>query len=160
MAKVIIEDNPVVRQPWQVWLRVVGFGAAAGLLFWILTLLIGRYIVEPLACRDVVDAAACTGAAITAGRISTIIVAVAAVFSMVRFGMARPIVVAAAAAALLWDLAAYTLGLFWLESLLWSVVLYALVYALFAWVVRATSIVMVIILTLVLVIGIRVLLLL
>ena len=158
MAKVIIENAPVPQAVWQNWARVIGIGAAVGLVYWLLTMLIGRFIIEPLTCRDVVEAAACTEASVLAGKISTIIVATAAILTMVRVGVARPLIIAVASAALLWELSAVTLGLFWAEALAWSVLMYAASYALFGWIVRAWNAVVAIILAVIAVVGIRLLL--
>lgn len=159
MAKVIIEDTPGSAFVWQNLARVIGFGAVAGLAYWVLASLIGRFIIEPIACREVVEAAACTEASVLAGRISTVLVAIAAIFGMVRLGVARPLIIAVAAAILLWSLSALTLGMPWYEALLWSVLLYALVYALFGWIARATNVVVAIVATIVLVVALRLLLL-
>lgn len=158
MAKVIIEDNSVFSHSLQAWLRVIGFGAVVGLAYWILTLLIGNYVVEPLACRDIATATTCVGAESLAGKISTVLIAVAAIFGMVRLGVVRPIIIALASAALLWELSAWVEGLFWLESLAWSVLLYAVSYALFGWIVRALSVVVAIIIAVLAVVALRILL--
>jgi hypothetical protein len=157
VAKVIAEETRVVLQPeWQLWLKVVGFGAAVGLIYWVLTLLIGRYIIEPLTCREVVDAVTCTEASVLAGKISTVLVAVGAIFAMIRLVLARPLIVAVGAAIVLWELSAWTLGLFWLESLAWSIILYALAYGLFGWIARHASVVVAIVTAAILAIAIRV----
>ncbi|MBQ69844.1 hypothetical protein CL689_07405 [Candidatus Saccharibacteria bacterium] len=133
MARVV-EDNRVVRPAWWNAGQVVAFGAVVGVAYYLVMLLVGRYIVEPLACREIIEASACVAATATAGKISTVIVAVAAIFGMIRLGIARPLVVAAGAAVVLWNLSEWTAGLFWLEAFAWSVLLYALAYALFGWI--------------------------
>jgi len=55
---------------------------------------------------------------------------------MVRLLIAQPLLIAVAALICLWSLASWTAGMFWLESLAWSALLYGLVYSLFGWVVR------------------------
>ena len=156
MAKVIIEDQQVVSRTWYTWGRTIAVGAVAGLAYWVLTVLIGQYIVEPLVCRNIVDATACTNATPLAGNIAAILVAVLSIIGMVRMGIARPIIIAIASAALLWNLGAWTQGLFWLESIVWSVALYALVFALFAWITRAISLWITIIISLLIVLIIRI----
>lgn len=156
MAQVIIEDNRVARPEWQIWLQVVGFGAIVGAVYWLLALLIGRYIVEPLACRDVVSAVACTDASVLAGKLSTVIVALMATFGMIRAGVARPLIVAVASAAVLWSLSEWTNGLFWGEALAWSIILYALAYGLFGWIARHVSAIVAIILAILVAVAIRV----
>jgi len=156
MAQVIIEDQTVLSRTWVTWGRTIALGAALGLIFWIFTVLIGRYVVEPLVCKDLVDAAVCVDAVPVAGKIATILVAVLGVIAMVRVGIARPIIIAVATAALLWNLAGWTQGLFWLESIVWSVLLYALCFALFAWITRHVTLWVTIVVSLLIVLIIRI----
>ena len=136
MAKVVITDQQAIAESWAMWVRTIVLGAGVGLVFWVLTILIGRYVIEPIACGRVVNAALCADPKSMAGNISAILTSLIGLIAMVRIGASRPIVVAVATAALLWDFAAWTNGLFWLEAISWSVILYALTYALFAWITR------------------------
>lgn len=156
MARVIIEDYQIVGRSWALWLRTVLLGITTGLTFWILTTLIGHYVIEPLTCKQVITAATCTNANLLAGNIATILVAVIAIIGMVRLRIARPIVIAVASAALLWDLAAWTQGLFWLEAIGWSLLLYGVVFGLFAWITRYATLWVALVLSLVIVLVIRV----
>ena len=156
MAQVVITDQQAVAESWAMWVRTVILGAVIGVVFWLLTVLIGRYVVEPLACGPVLNAALCADPKPLAGNIATILVAVLGVVVMVRIGAARPIIVAIAAAALLWDLGAWTNGLFWLEAITWSIILYALAYALFAWITRHAILWVTIAISLLLVLIIRI----
>ena len=156
MAQVIITDQQAVAESWAMWVRTVILGAIIGLVFWVVSVLLARYVIEPLVCRQVVDAAMCTNATPIAGMITTVLVAVAGIVAMVRMGIARPIVVAVATAALLWGLSAWTQGLFWLEAISWSIILYGLTYALFAWITRYASLLMTIILSVLVVLVIRI----
>jgi len=156
MAQVIITDQEVVAESWAMWVRTVVLGAIIGVVFWVVSVLLARYVIEPLVCRQVVDAAMCTNATPIAGMITTVLVAVAGIVAMVRMGVARPIIVAVATAALLWDLSAWTQGLFWLEAITWSIILYGLTFALFAWITRYASLLMTIILSILVVLVIRI----
>jgi hypothetical protein len=156
MAQVIIEDREVVARTWMMWGRTIILGALMGLIFWLVTVLVGRYAVEPLVCRQVVDAAMCTNATSLAGNISAVLVAALAIIAMVRIGVARPIIIAAATAAVLWNLSTWTMGLFWVEAIIWSVLLYALSYALFAWITRYVTLWVTIVISLVIVVIIRI----
>lgn len=131
-----VAERWVVQQSVLSWARLIGIGAAAGALFWVLSTLIGRYVVEPMVCRDLVDATACVQASISAGRVATVLIAVASVLALIRFAVPRPIIIAVASAIVLWNLAVWTQGLWWLETLAWSVFLYAASYALFGWIAR------------------------
>jgi len=156
MAQVVITDQQAVAESWAMWVRTVILGASVGLVFWILTVLIGRYIIEALACGPVLNAALCADPKPLAGNIATILVAVLGVVAMVRIGAARPIIVAVAAAALVWDLAAWTNGLFWLEAIAWSIIIYALAYALFAWITRYAILWATIVISLLIILIIRI----
>jgi len=156
MAQVIITDQRVVSAGWAAWGRTVAIGAVTGIIFWLLTLLIAHYVVEPLTCRQIVDASMCTNATPLAGTIATILAAVIAIGLMIRLRIARPIITAVATAALLWNLASWTAGLFWLEALGWSVLLYLLTFALFGWITRYITLWVTIVLSLLIVVVLRI----
>ena len=155
MAKVIA-DEQIVDRTWSIWGRTVGIGAGLGLVFWLLTLLLGNYVIEPLACRDTANAVLCANSVGLSGNIATILTAVLGLFVMVRWGIFRPIILVVATAALLWDLAAMTNGLFWAEALLWSILLYAGSYGLFAWIARYSRLWAVIAISVLIVLIIRI----
>lgn len=144
-------------RPWQIWLRIVLVGAAIGVIYWIITGLLARYVIEPLACRDLATSAAnCINASSLAGNISSIVTALIAILILIRMNIAQPVILAVGTAALFWDLAAWTLGLFWLEAIAWALVLYAFSYGLFAWITRYAKLVPAVILALVIVLVIRI----
>jgi hypothetical protein len=155
MAKVIITDQQVIIESGAMWARTIALGAAVGLIFWILAVLIGRYVVEPIACGATLNAEICLDTKPLSGMIAAVLAAAIGVIAMVRIGAARPIVVAVAAAAILWPLGGWASGLFWLETLGWSVLLYALTYALFAWITRHDRLWLTIVVSLGLVIVVR-----
>ncbi|MFZ1300984.1 MAG: hypothetical protein WAQ27_00155 [Candidatus Microsaccharimonas sp.] len=136
MARVIVDERTVVVKPWWAQVRIVFIGAGFGLIWWVLTALLKFYVVEPLACRDLATATACVDSLGVAGSIATVVVAIAAAFVLVRALQPRPIIISVAAAALLWSLGSYITGLAWYEALIWSIILYAAAYSLFALVAR------------------------
>lgn len=156
MAQVIITDQQANAESLAMWVRTIVLGALLGILFWLLSTLIGHYVIEPLYCRQALNATLCTNSTEISGNIAAVLVAVAGVIAMVRIGAARPIVIAVATAALLWDLAAWTQGLFWLEAIAWGVLLYGLTFALFAWITRYASLLVTLIITVLIVIIIRI----
>ena len=156
MAQVIITDQQVISTSWREWSRTIGFGAATGLIFWLLTVLLQRYVIDPLVCRQLINATLCANSTPLAGNIAAILTAAIAVVFLVRAQIARPIILAVATAALLWDLALWTNGLFWLEAVVWSVVLYALCYALFAWITRYATLWVTVVLSLLIIVIIRI----
>ena len=156
MAQIITEDYQVVRRSWILWIRTVLIGAVVGLTFWILMTLIGHYVIEPIACRNITSSAVCINANPLAGNIATILVAVIAIVGMVRMRIARPIVIAVASAAVLWDLGTWTQGLYWLEALGWSLLLYEVVFGLFAWITRYATLWVTLLLSFIIVLIVRV----
>ena len=156
MAQVIITDQQVIAESWAMWVRTILLGAVTGLIFWILTIIVGKYIIDPAACGRMFDAALCTDSTPLAGNVAAILAAVIGLIAMVRIGIARPIFIAVATAALLWNLGTWTNGLFWLEAVVWSIALYAGTYALFAWIIRFASLWATIALTVLIVLIIRI----
>lgn len=156
MAQVIITDQQVISTSWREWGRTIGFGAATGLIFWLLTVLLQRYVIDPLVCRQLINATLCANSTPLTGNIAAILTAAIAVVFLVRAQIARPIILAVATAALLWDLALWTDGLFWLEAVVWSVVLYALCYALFGWITRYAILWVTVVLSLLIIVIIRI----
>lgn len=117
---------------WQIALTGVGTGA----LFFILTYLIGHFVIEPIYCGSSLDAANCANSVGISGNIATILAGTVGLGVMVSLRVIRPIVVAVATAILLWGLSVWTNGLGWGEVVGWSALLYGLAYVLFAWICR------------------------
>lgn len=158
MAKVIQNEYNVVAEPWWAKGRIVLIGLGMGLTWWVLVSVLNRYVVEPLACRDLSNAAACTDSFGVAGSIAAILVALLGVFVLVRAFQPRPIIIALSSAILLWDLGSLMNGLSWWVTLLWSLALYAVVYGLFNLTARFRSIAVSIFVTLIVLVSIRLLL--
>jgi len=156
MAQVIITDQQVISTAWATWGRTIVIGAATGIIFWLLTILLARYVVEPLVCRQITDAAMCANATPLAGNIAAVLAGAISIIFMVRTGVARPIIIAVASAALLWQLAAWTEGLFWIEALVWSALLYAGAFALFSWITRYAILWVTVLLSVLIVLIIRI----
>lgn len=141
MAKVVssdIDSQPVsnFNQTWQIIL----IGAILGILYCGLTLYLSRFV----------------GLISVAGYISTIIVATIGIIVMLNLGMARPLLVAIAAAISLWGLSNLTNGLGWLEVMIWSVLIYGLAYFLFSWLTRYKKTIPLLIVVIAIVIIIRI----
>ena len=160
MARVITDERTVVVKPWWARVRIVFIGAVLGLIWWVLSTLIRIYIIEPIACRDLSNAAVCTDSFGVAGNIVTVIVALLGTFALIRNLQPRPIVIAVAAAVVLWGLGQYLTGLAWYEAILWSIALYAATYVLFGMVARIVWFPAAVITAIVIVAAVRVLLIL
>lgn len=141
MAKVVsseIDSHPIsnFNQSWQIIL----VGVILGLLYFVLTLYISRFV----------------GLNSVAGDISTIIVATIGTIIMLKLGMARPLLVAVAAAVSLWGLSKLTYGLGWVEILAWSMIIYGLTYFLFSWLTRYKNTIPLLIIVIAIVVIIRI----
>lgn len=152
----VIVDEEIFNRSWVAWLRTIAFGVVVGVVFWLLTLLLDRYVIEPLACRQVANAGVCLTSDALSGNIAALLAGALAILGMVRWGVVRPIVISVATVALLWDLASWTSGLFWAEALGWTALLYGLSYALFSWINRTTSLWLATLLATLIVVVIRV----
>jgi len=139
MAKVIQTQQKVIVEPWWGKLTIVYIGMAMGLLWWVATVILRHYVVDPLACRDLGTAAACVDSFGVAGSIAAIIIAILGAAVLIRNLQPRPIVIAIAAAVLLWDLGSLLNGVTWWEAGLWALFFYAATYSLFSLVARLSS---------------------
>ncbi len=158
MAKVIQSQQQIVVEPWWVRIKIIYIGLGAGLTWWVLASLLKRYVVEPLACRDLSTATACVDSFGVAGSIAAILVAILGALLLVRAIQPRPIVIALATAVLLWDLGAFITGLSWWETLLWALFFYVITYVLFSLVARVQSTLASLVWAAVVVVAIRLLL--
>ncbi|TAL14709.1 hypothetical protein EPN95_02010 [Patescibacteria group bacterium] len=118
------------------WWQIAVTGLAVGALYYILTFLIGQFIIDPLYCGASLNAANCSNSVGISGNIATILVGTIGLGIMVSLRVVRPIIVAAMTAILLWGLSVWTSGLSWGEIVLWSSLLYGLAYVAFAWICR------------------------
>jgi len=132
MAKVIANEQSVIAEPWWAKGYAAYIGLAAGLIWWVLTVILRQYVVEPIACRDLSSATTCVNSLDSSGNIAAVLVAAFALFSLIRFSQPRPIIIAIASLVALWGLAGLVDGLAWYWSLGWAVVLYGLGYGLFS----------------------------
>lgn len=156
MAKIMTDEQTILMRPWQAWLRIVLVGAGVGVVAWIFTILLNQYVIEPLTCRQIADAAQCVNSLSISGNIAAILAALLAIFALVRINIAQPVIIAGGSVALLWGLAGWTNGLFWLESISWGILLWALSFGLFAWITRYTRLIPAIIIALVVTVIIRI----
>ncbi|MDB5176823.1 MAG: rane protein of unknown function [Candidatus Saccharibacteria bacterium] len=137
-------------------IQVAIFGVGVGAGAWILTLLIRQVILNPLLCSDATSSA-CISAPDTAGAIAAVVVAIIGVLGLVRLSIYRPLIIVLAVAICLWGLNGWVAGLPWFEGLAWSVLLYALAYVTFSWLVRPRAFLPAIIIVIVVVVLARLL---
>lgn len=159
MAKVIMDDSQTreVSQHY-VWWHLALIGAGLGLIYWILTYLVSHFIIDQLFCGNSANAITCSNSIGISGNIADILVAAIGLVVMVRMRIFRPIIIAAASAILLWGLASWTEGLWFLEATFWSILLFTLCYLMFSWIGRYARSTPVLIATLIILIIGRILL--
>lgn len=158
MAKVVNSQQQVVVEPWWVRIKIVYVGLGLGVFWWILTVILQHYIIEPLGCRDLSSAAVCVDSFGVAGSIAAVLIALLGAYVLVRLLQPRPIIIAAASVVLLWDVGSFLQGLALWETLLWGAALYAVTYSLFSLAVRIRNTVAAVTVTAAVVIIIRLLL--
>ncbi len=131
MAKVVVDKQSVVAAWWpKLHLTVVAAGAGA--LWWLLTGLIARLVVEPLACKSSATLTACGDVPSISGAITTVLVMTIALYGLVSIRQPRPLLLVIAASVVLWGLGLYTAGLQWYIVLLFAVLAYGATFHLFA----------------------------
>lgn len=138
------------------WWRIGLIGVGLGIIYCVLTIIIKSYIIDPIFCHSASNASSCLDSIGMSGDMATILVAAIGIAIMLRFVMARPLIVAVASGAVLWGLARWTDGLFWFEIATWSMLLYGLAYTMFSWIARYMRIVPVLIIMTAIVVIVRV----
>ena len=126
-------ESAVVMQSWRRVLPALLSGAVAGLVAWIGTFLLSEYVIGPIACRVGSSLVSCSDNGAVSGNVALIVAGVVALGLLVRQRALRPLLVVLAAVASLWGLGSWLADDAWYVSLVLSVVLSALVYAVFAW---------------------------
>jgi hypothetical protein len=107
-----------------------------GILYWVITFLVGRFIIDPMFCGSTVNATACSNSVVLSGNIASILIATTGLLVLVGLKVLRPLIVVVATAIVLWGLSGWTKELAWGEIALWSALLYSLSYVLFSWISR------------------------
>lgn len=144
----------LIEMPQHQAIQVVLLGIGLGFAAWILKLLIKQVVMVPLFCGDP-GSAACVSAPDTAANVTGVIIAVIGLMGLVRLSVYRPLLIVLAVLVSLWGIGGWTMKLEWYEQLAWFVLLYALCYVVFAWLVRPRSFVPTIMLVIVAIILIR-----
>lgn len=151
MAKLILNDNQpqLISRTYSWWKQSI-IGATVGILYWVLTIAVEHFIIDPLFCHASANITSCSNSIIVSGNVAAVLAATVGLVLLVRFGTLRPVIIAFASLILLWGLSGWTDGLGWAEVILWSVGLYLLSYILFSWISRYTRTMSVLIVVIVL----------
>lgn len=142
-----------------VLVRLLVIGAATGLMGWLLYLAIANYFIVPVFCRSADAFTICNNGGTIAWVSAHVIALVAAVAVMARMAIYRPLLVALAVLASLWSAQAWLGELSWQQGMVWQVALFALAFALYGWLARASNFLYVVLATVLFVLVSRVVLL-
>jgi hypothetical protein len=130
-------------------------GFMVGAIGWLLNLGLQRFFVEPVFCNNTDAFSLCANGGTIAWVIAIVIASAAGLFSLVRAGIFRPLLVVLAAFITLWGVSNWLGPLAWWQAALWQGILFALAYALFAWVSRTERFPVAFILTIAIIIILR-----
>lgn len=126
-------ETAIVMQSWRRVLPALLSGAIAGLVAWVGTFLLSEYVIGPIACRIGSSLVSCSDNVFVSSNIALIVAGFVALGLLVRQRALRPLLVVFAAMVSLWGLGSWLSNDAWYLSLVLSVALSALVYAVFAW---------------------------
>ena len=157
MAKIINSEveSQVLSSTYYLW-RVILIGIFLGLLYWLFTVFIEKYIIGAFLCNSSFSNLICLDLVLISGNIASIIIAVISTLVMLKLGLSRPLVVAVAVMIALWGLSSWTIGLSTGEIILGDVVTYFLAYLLFSWIARYMKTVTVLITIFIVIIMVRI----
>jgi hypothetical protein len=137
---------------------IIFLGAIIGALVMGLQVLLKDFFVEPVLCQSIDAFSMCANGGSIAMNAATVIIAVIGTIGLVRMSVYRPLLITMAAAASLWGANSWLGGMTWYEMLAWLIVLYAVAYGVYAWVLRIYNFPVAFALVIALVIGSRVIL--
>ena len=155
MAETVVNRIAPTLSERTLLIRAGAIGAGAGILTWLLSLLIRTLFIEPVFCRSTDNFGVCAQGGDIAWVSALVVVSVVAVLALVRVGIYRPLMVVLAVLIAFFGLAPWLAPLEWYWALLWHVVLFGVAYALFAWLATIEKFVVTLIVTLVAVLIIR-----
>jgi hypothetical protein len=138
-------------------IQVLLLGAVVGAIVWVLAFLIDTYIVEAVICHGSV-LGGCTVGRSYAEAVATIAGAGIGLFGLVRLQMFRPLLVVLAALVSLWGLLGTITSLPWYGIGVSSALLYGFAYAMYVWIARVRSFILVLILLVIMMTAVRLLL--
>jgi hypothetical protein len=138
------------------WWQIALTGLGIGVLYFVLTFLVGHFVIDALYCGASLNAENCSNSMSISGNIATILVGAIGLGVMVSLRVVRPIIVVIATGVSLWGLSVWTVGLAWGEIVALSALLYGLSYVLVAWICRYNETIPVIITTLLIAVMARI----
>lgn len=139
MAKQVVVEERAYDSSFRSTIAALAIGAGVGFLGWILTLVFKYGLIDPIFCRSADASSVCVNSTSIAWIFAFVIVSLVGLFSLVRAGVFRPLLVVIAAIVALWMVSVWFIGAAWWVGLLWSTLLFALAYALFTWLASLSS---------------------
>lgn len=152
---IVIEERPAVIVGRSSFITSTVIGAVVGFVGWLLMLGIYHWVLNPVFCRSADTATACANSGLTSWIIAFAIMSVVGLFMLIRANVFRPLLIVVAAFVTLWALGLWFLPLVWWLGLIWNTILFALAYALYAWLASADRFIFALIAIVVLVIIMR-----
>jgi hypothetical protein len=137
MAEVVVENNgykPSSQR--QTLISSVLIGLIAGIVGWLLSMALQRWVISSLFCQSTDTYSVCANGGTVSWAVAVIVVGIFSLFIMVSTGIFRPLLVVLASIISLWGASAWLGPLEWWQSMLWHGLLFALAYAFFAWIAR------------------------
>lgn len=137
-------------------LSIAFVGAGVGVLTWLISLLLQVLVIEPIFCQSADSFNACANGGTISVITSTIVANILGLIALVRLGVYRPLLVVLAAIITLFGIHSFVGSMSWYEATAWYAAVYAISYALYAWVARMVSFAVTLAIMLVIVIVLRV----
>lgn len=124
---------------WKTLLGIASVGAGVGLLTWLVNLLFQSVLIEPVFCRSADSFQACANGGTISIVIATILTNILGLIALVRLRVYRPLLVVIASIVTLFGVHVWTGAMSWYEATAWYALIYAISYALYAWLARTLS---------------------
>lgn len=157
MAKLVHDDMyPHAVRTRFAWLGLFGVGIGIGSLYILLAYVVHSFLLEPLYCGKTLDAVACQSSMENAGNIASIILFVLGALVLALLRIRYALVVALATTITLWGLSGWVQGLLWYEMWGIGILLYALSYSVYAWIMQARTLLVGIIFCTAVMLGLRI----
>ncbi len=155
MAKILYRtsDKQYIQSTYN-FLHIGFIGVIVGAVVWVLSWLIGTFIIDPLLCREAI-LQACSQSNVVAGNIAAVVGAALGIMLLIRLHVRRSLWIAFAVIVSLWGMTTLTSNIFWVEAIAWTLAAYSLSYVLFTWLLRFRSIFISIIITVFMVLVLR-----
>ncbi len=149
----VVNTSPFVTMTGGDVVRSLLVGLGAGLVTAGVFYLLNTFIFGAVLCRGAAEG--CSNAPLYSAIVAMLVGAIGGLVALARVGIYRPLLVVAAATVSLWGIHSYLPNMTWYVGLVAIALLFALAYALYAWVARVRSFVVALLVTLILVVIVR-----